>query len=430
MLIDFFLILFTLLLLVSGNGFFVAAEFSLVSIRKTRIQQFKNEHRIGANALEDAVNNLDSYIATCQLGITIFSLALGWIGEEGLSHIFSMQFGNIASHSLSVFIMFTIITAMHVILGELAPKGFALQNIERTALFVSPPLKLFRFIFKPFIWLLNESGWKILSLFKVERGPIQHTHINQHELRLLIKASAEAGVLHSDEKMLLDKVLRFSELNVADVLIPRTEMIAISKDDNLDSIRSIAFKFRHSRYPVFDEDLDSIVGVLHVGDLYHSPSVDDWKLLLREPLMIPAQIDLNELIVQMRQRHTQFAIVVDEYGGTDGLVTLQDVIDEIFGEILDDFQYPKYDKFFQSNLKEVLLDGLDSVDLLFEKTGIIQTNVTVKTVAGFFLEYFGKIPRVNDKIYFEKWELSVKAMDGLRIAKLSLIKIDETSKKD
>ena len=427
--IDILLVILVLLLLVIGNGFFVAAEFALVSIRKTRVQQMQSENKPGANALMDALNHLDSYIAACQLGITIFSLALGWYGENGLHRILSNHFNGFESHGFSILIMFAIITAMHVIIGELAPKGYALKYIERTALFVATPLRLFRIIFKPFIILLNESGWKFLSLFNVERSPIEHTNINQYELGLLIQASADAGILHPDEKILLNKVLRFSELNIVDVMIPRTEMIAISRHSSLDDIQSLIFKYRHSRYPVFENDLDNIVGVLHVRDLYASPSIDDWKLNIRESLIVPAQIDLNELIVQMRQRNTQFAIVVDEYGGTDGIVTLQDVIDEIFGEIKDGFEYQKYEQATRTNLKETILDGLDSIDVLIQKIDMKQSDTAAKTVAGYFIENYGKIPRVNDKIFIDSFELSVKAMDGLRVAKLSLIKLSDTTKK-
>ena len=418
---DIFFVIVILLLLVIGNGFFVAAEFALVSIRKTRVQQFQEEKRPGSSALADAVTNLDSYIAACQLGITIFSLALGWVGEDELSHLLSKHFSNFESHGISILIMFSIITAMHVIIGELAPKGFALKYVDRTALSVAPPLKIFRLIFKPFIVILNESGWKFLALFNVDRGPGAHSNINQNELGLLIQASADAGVLPSDEQLLLKRVLNFSELNIADVMIPRTEIIAISKSSNVEEIRKNVFKYRHSKYPVYDSDLDSIIGILHVRDLYSSPSISDWKLHIREPLIVPAQIDLNELIVQMRQRNTQFAIVVDEYGGTDGIVTLQDVIDEIFGEIKDGFQYSQYEQLSSNNMKETILDGLDSVEILIDKTGIEQSDKAIKTVAGYFLENFGKIPRVNDKIKIKNHELSIKAMDGLRIAKLSLI---------
>lgn len=220
--------LLAVIVLVVANGFFVAAEFALVTVRRTRVDQLVAEGRPGVGNVEDAVEHLDSYIAACQLGITIASLALGWVGEPALAHLLEPLLGGLGGHATAVGISFGIITALHVIAGELAPKGLALQYAERTSLVVAGPLRLFRAAFRPVIWLLNESGWLMAGILGVRRDVEQEPHVGAAELSLLVRQSAEAGGLTTEDRFLLDRVLRFGTLTVQEVMVPRTEVNALS----------------------------------------------------------------------------------------------------------------------------------------------------------------------------------------------------------
>jgi CBS domain containing-hemolysin-like protein len=408
--------LLALLVLVLLNGFFVASEFALVTVRRTRVEQLADAGRPGARSLRDAVEHLDSYIAACQLGITIASLALGWVGEPALAGLIEPLFGEGGAHAIGVAIAFAVITAMHVIAGELAPKGIALQYAERVSLVIVGPLRAFRAIFRPAIWLLNESGWLLMRLVGVGRHSEGASHVGGEELALLVRASAEAGALEVEERFLLERVLRFSGLTVASVMVPRTEVVGLAAGAPVAEARQMVHEHRYSRYPVYRDSLDDVVGVLHVKDLMAAAEDAALEDLVRQPLVVPAQVGVNELLRLMRARRVQFGVAVDEYGGTDGIVTLEDVLEEIVGELEDEFERPQ--RSVPIARDAVRLDGLDSVDVLADRLGISVEEGPYKTVAGYVLERLGRIPRVGDTVEVGGQRLAVVAMDGLRIAEL------------
>ncbi len=408
--------LLAVLLLVLLNGFFVASEFALVTIRRTRVEQIVGEGRPGGRSLQDAVDHLDSYIAACQLGITIASLALGWIGEPALAGLIEPAFGTVGAHAVGVAVAFAVITALHVIAGELAPKGIALQYPEGVSLVVVAPLRAFRAIFRPVIWLLNESGWLMVGLVGVRRDVEQRSHVGGEELALLVRSSAEAGVLAVDERFLLERVLRFSGLTVASVMVPRTEVVGLAAGTPVSRSRRLVHEQRYSRYPVYRDSLDNVIGVLHVKDLMAASEEASLEELVRQPLVVPAQLGVNELLRLMRARRVHFAVAVDEYGGTDGIVTLEDVLEEIVGELEDEFEQPHTLTPVAGDA--VRLDGLDSVDVLDERIGVAVAEGPYKTVAGYVIARLGRIPRVGDSVEIDGHRLTVVAMDGLRIAEL------------
>jgi len=408
--------LLALLLLVLLNGFFVASEFALVTVRRTRVEQMVEQGRPGVRSLEDAVEHLDSYIAACQLGITIASLALGWIGEPALAGLIEPAFGAVGAHAVGVAFAFAVITALHVVAGELAPKGIALQYPEGVSLVVVGPLRAFRAIFRPVIWLLNESGWLLVSLVGVRREVGQASHVGGEELALLVRSSAEAGMLAGDERFLLERVLRFSGLTVASVMVPRTEVVGLAAGTPVTRARQLVYEHRYSRYPVFRDSLDNVLGVLHVKDLMAASDDASLEDLVRQPLVVPIQVGVNELLRLMRARRVHFAVAVDEYGGTDGIVTLEDVLEEIVGELEDEFEQPHSPAPVARGA--VRLDGLDSVDVLDERLGLTVAEGPYKTVAGYVLASLGRIPRVGDSVEIDGHRLTVVAMEGLRIAEL------------
>ena len=410
-------------ILVFVNGFFVAAEFALVTVRQTRVQQLVAEGRPGARNVEDGITHLDSYIAACQLGITMGSLALGWIGEPALAGLIEPVIGAVAGHAVAVAVAFAIITALHVIAGELAPKGVALQYPEQTAVIIAGPLRLFRAVFRPVIYALNESGWVVARLLGVDRAAGQRGHFGADELRLVVQASAEAGALNEQQQFMLQRVIRFADLTVENIMTPRTEMIAIDAGTSTEDAIAFAKAERHSRYPVYRNDLDDVIGVLHARDLLLAESDMPLSSLLRDPLIVPAQIDVQELLRLMRVRRTQFAIVLDEYGGTDGIVTLENVLEEIVGELQDEFEVPEEPAVRRAG-GIVRIDAAEGLDVLDDLLGLEVEPGPYNTVAGLVLELLGDIPDVGATAEFEGYRFTVVEMDELRIALVEAQPID------
>ncbi|MSQ41477.1 MAG: HlyC/CorC family transporter [Dehalococcoidia bacterium] len=405
--------LLAVLALVLVNGFFVAAEYAIVTVRRTRVAQLVAEGALAGRTLEHAVGRLDSYIATCQLGVTIASLALGWIGEPALAGLLDPVFGR-ASHPAAVALAFIAITTVTVVAGELAPKNIALRYAERVALIVVLPLRVFRALFRPVIWLLTEAGWAVAGVFGVRRDALEASSASAAELRLIVEHSAAAGQLGDDERLLLGRVLRFGELRVGDVMVPRTEVLAIALDTAVvEAVRFVA-EHHHSRYPVYRESVDDVIGVLHARDLLRPALPGTLEALLRQPLMVPAQASVAELLEQMREHRTHFAIAVDEYGGTDGIVTLEDVLEQIVGELRDEFEpvLPAA----ETRPGVLRIDGLDAVEVLAERLSVTVEPGPYNTVAGYVLERIGRIPHVGDAVELDGYSLTVVEMDDLRVA--------------
>jgi len=407
--------LLAVLVLVFVNGFFVAAEFALVTIRRTRVEQMLAEGRPGARNVQDATSHLDSYIAACQLGITMASLALGWVGEPALAGVIEPLIGELAGHAVGVVVSFIVITSLLVVAGELTPKGIALQYPEQTSIVVTGPLRLFRVVFRPAIWLLNEGGWLAARVIGVSRDVESHTHIGAEELRLVVQASAQAGAIETEEQFLLERVLKFGDLTVASVMIPRTEVVALQIDTSTEQATAVVAEHHHSRYPVYRKDLDDILGVIHVRDLLLAEPAATLQPLLREALVVPSSVGVDRLLGEMRTRRNHFAIAVDEFGGTDGIVTLEDVLESIVGELQDEFEEP--DRPPQRGPGGRLrIDGLDNVDVLPGLLGFVVEPGPYNTVAGFVLDRIGRIPQVGDSIEVAGYRLRVAEMDELRIA--------------
>ena len=303
-----------------------------------------------------------------------------------------------------------------MIAGELAPKGIALQYAERVSLIIVGPLRAFRAVFRPAIWLLNESGWLLMRLVGVGRHMEGESHVGGEELALLVRASAEAGALEVEERFLLERVLRFSGLTVASVMVPRTEVVGLAVGAPVAEARQMVHEHHYSRYPVYRDSLDDVVGVLHVKDLMAAAEDAALEDLVRQPLVVPTQVGVNELLRLMRARRVQFGVAVEEYGGTDGIVTLEDVLEEIVGELEDEFERPQRSVPIARDAAR--LDGLDSVDVLADRLGVSVEEGPYKTVAGYVLERLGRIPRVGDAVEVGGQRLAVVAMDGLRIAEL------------
>jgi magnesium and cobalt exporter, CNNM family len=425
--------LILVVLLVLANGFFVAAEFSLVSVRRTRVAELVANGHTGAEAVQRAIQNPDRVIAATQLGITIASLGLGWLGEPALAHLlqpvvalFPLSIQSDLSHSISALIAFAAITFMHVVAGELAPKSIALQDPERTSLFVAGPTLLIERIFKPAIWALNGAGNALLRLVGVQPASGHELAHSVEELKMLVTASAEGGVVRAEESEMLHAVFDFGNLVVRQVMIPRTEVIAVEANTALEEIIGLVSQSTYTKFPVYEENLDQIIGIVHVKDLLSAlqdPECQECvaRGLAREPLFAPETISVNALLRQFRDNRQHIAIVMDEYGGTAGLVTLEDLLEEIVGEVSDPFDANNPEIQAQPD-GSVLIEGLTLIEDVNQQLGLNLVDPDYDTIAGYVLGKLGRIPRLNDVVEGDGVRLRVEEMDGLRIARLWMMR--------
>ena len=429
---NIFFNLFVIALLLFSNGFFVAAEFSMVSVRKTRITQLTNEGNISAKLALEALKDLDKFIAAVQLGITISSIALGWVGEATLVRMVKPlfdflpdNFQMVASHSVAVAVAFALITVLHVVIGELMPKSIALQYPEKTSLMVAFPMKIITKIFNPFIWVLNGLGGFLLSLFKISPSRTSHLAHSTEELNMLINASYNEGVLNETEKEMLSNVFKFSDLTAKQVMIPRTDMACIPSDITFEDMNKLALETQYTRYPVYEENLDHISGIIHAKDLYSlllKKEEFSIERILRPVLLVPETITMDKLVLEFKKRQGQMAIVIDEFGGTSGLITLEDVLEEIFGEVQDEFDADE-----EADIKEIaedkyLANAMMRLDELAEFFNIEIVEEDVDTIGGLVVKLLGRIAEIGDVVEFENLEFSVIEIDGARVTKLEIVK--------
>ena len=433
--------LFIVVLLVLANGFFVAAEFSLVSVRRTRIAELVSRGNTSAEAVQKAIENPDRVIAATQLGITLASLSLGWIGEPALAHLilpvvnlFPNAVQSEVSHSISAGIAFVFITFLHVVVGELAPKSIALQDPERTSLIVARPTLWSEVIFKPAIVVLNGTGNGLLKLVGVQPASGHELVHSVEELKMLVTASAESGVVEEEESQMLHAIFDFGSLIVRQVMIPRTEVVAVEADMHLTDIISLVSESTYTKFPIYEDSLDQIIGIVHVKDLLSAMQSPDCEQctardFAREPIFVPETISVNALLHQFRSHRQHIAIVMDEYGGTAGLVTLEDLLEEIVGEVSDPFDMFTPEIQTQAD-GTILIDGLTLIEVVNEQLGLGLNDPDYDTIAGYVLGKLGRIPRLQDTVEGDGVRLRVEAMDGLRIARLSLIPLDEVKDAD
>jgi CBS domain containing-hemolysin-like protein len=412
-----------------------------VSIRRTRIAELVARGQAGADAVQKAIENPDRVIAATQLGITLASLALGWVGEPALSHFIypvvqwvPLEIQDELSHSISAAIAFTIITFLHVVAGELAPKSIALQNPERTSLFVAGPTLWVERLFKPAIWALNGAGNGLLRLIGVSPASSHQLLHSVEELKMLVTASAQGGVVEAEEREMLHAVFDFGELVVRQVMVPRTEVVAVDAGASLDEMIALATQSGYTKFPVFEESLDQVIGIVHVKDMLAAMQKPGERPCLarnlaREPLFVPEAIAVNALLQQFRSYRQHSAIVLDEFGGTAGLVTLEDLLEEIVGEVNDQFDSntPEFQVLADGS---ILIDGLALIEDVNDKLGLILQEAYYDTIAGYVLGRMGRIPAVNEVIEADGVRIRVEQMDGLRIASIALTRLEVPEEPD
>jgi CBS domain containing-hemolysin-like protein len=422
-------------LLVMANALFVAAEFSLVSVRKTRISELVSRGNLAAKAVEKAINNPDKVIATTQLGITLSSLGLGWLGEPALAHLilpvvqlFPAQLQEGVSHAISAAIAFILITFLHVVIGELTPKSIALQDPEKTSLFVARPTLWTEALFKPAIWALNGTGNALLRLVGVKPASGHELVHSVEELRMIVTASTEGGAVEADESEMLQAVFDFRDMIVRQVMVPRTEIVAVEADMPLNEIITLTSTSTYTKFPVYDDSLDQILGIVHVKDLLVAMQDAEChdctaRRFTRDAIFVPETISVRSLLSQFRDNRLHIAIVLDEFGGTAGLVTLEDLLEELVGEVSDPFDAA--DPAFQVQPDgSYSIDGLTLIEEVNHRLNLNLEDPDYDTIAGFTLGKLEHIPKKDEVVEYGGILFRIEEMDGLRIARISIRKLE------
>ena len=413
--------LLVVLALVLANGFFVTAEFALVTVRKTRIDQLVAEGNRLARTVRRAASDPDSYIAATQLGITMASIGLGMAGEPMVAEIIQPVLGPAAAHSIATTLAFAFITALHIVLGELAPKTIALQHAERASLIVAKPTQIFMTVFWPFIALLNAMGRAVVHALGLRPpGGMALVH-SEEELKMLVTASQEAGVLEEDEERMLHRVFGFADLTAGQVMIPRTEMVAVPITATLAQVCEEIQRLPYPWLPVYRDRLDDIAGVVVVTDLCRaiaaSPSPLNLGAFVRDVRTVPETMKADDLLNQMRRQRMHLAIVIDEYGSTAGMVTFEGLMERIVGELASEVN-PAGKRVRVLPDGSALVDGLVLVPDVNEQFGLHIEETTYNTIGGYVLGCLGRRARVGDAIEVEGRMLRVEALDGLRVARV------------
>jgi CBS domain containing-hemolysin-like protein len=421
------LYLFLVLLLVAANGFFVAAEFSLVSVRRSRVVSLVESGDARAATLLGLLDNLNSYISATQLGITMASLALGWIGEPALSRLLETPLHDLVSnavrHTIAFTAAFTIITFMHIVFGELAPKTLALDRAERVAMAIAWPLRLFHTIFSWPIQMLDFAGRSTVRLMGLQTSPDHASVYTVDELRQIINISHTSGTLEADEQQLLHRIFEFSDSEVQDVMIPRSSVDALPVSATLEETQAAFNSLGFSRMPVYQDQLDNIVGIVVRRDLEpflsqtQKPEFDLGKLI-HPPRFIPANAQLSTALKQMQSSRSHMVFVVDEYGGFEGIITLEDLLEEIVGEIDDEFDDVSPEQCVEDN-NDFLLDGMMTVREVNVRLSLhLPEDAPYTTIAGFLLAQAGRMLQQGESILFEDNRFTVENVDRKRIRRV------------
>jgi CBS domain containing-hemolysin-like protein len=431
--------LLAILTLVLLNGFFVAAEFALVRSRRTRLEAMvRSGDRLARIALK-ASSNISRVLSASQLGVTLASLGLGWIAESTLAHIFESLFAGLPFAvevslrvTLAGIIAYTVLTYLHVVLGELTPKAAALHAPEKFAKFLAPLLMLFAWIMSPFIWVLHRSANGLLKLMGQPGAGSEEAVHSPEELRLLVEQSQEGGALQSSDAEMIDAVFEFSEKNAREVMTPRTEIVAFDVDAPLQEVLRIVEETQFSRYPVFEESIDNIIGLVLTKDLLRLliPSTSDGQLaksefnvrkLVRPVHVIPGSREVEDVLADFKRLKEHMAIVLDEYGGTAGIITMEDLLEEIVGEILDEYDTTEdITEPVLTRAGETIISGSTNVGELNERFGLDVPDDDATTIGGFVFGILGRLPQTGDRVIAGGAIFTVKSMEGRKIDTLAV----------
>ena len=428
--------LLAVVVLVLANAFFVAAEFALVGARRTRLEELERAGDRKARLARRAIQSLDRYLSATQLGITLASLGLGWVGEPALAGVIQNGFdwlppalAKIATHTVAVSIAFVIITVLHIILGELMPKALALLFPETISSWVAAPLMGFAWVMAGPIALLNGAANRALKLCGITpRGEHERLH-SPEEIRMLVEQSEEGGSLLKQDARLLEGVFEFSEKTAQEVMTPRTEMIALPAELTVEQAADEVARARRSRYPVFTESLDEIVGVVHAKDILSAIRAKPGETLrgiMRPPLFVPGTREVEDVLSDMKRLKVHLAVVLDEYGGTAGLVTMEDLLEEIVGPIYD--EYDPQERPAAAAAGGPVLDGALPITEFNSEYDAELSDADYTTLGGYLFGQLGRLPKVGDRVAVGPFTFEILEMEGRRVKAIRLhqVKVEES----
>ena len=413
------------LFLVALNGFFVASEFALVRVRSTAVDQMVEEGRAGAETLQTALGSLDDYLAATQLGITVASLGLGWVGEPAVATLIEPVLAPVGPpglvHLVAVGVGFGVVTFLHVVFGELAPKTLAIAQAERLALFVAPPMRLFYYLFLPGLVVFNGAANRATSLVGVPPASETEETLSEEEIRLVLGRAGERGDVDTDEVKMIERVFELDDVIARDVMIPRPDVVSAPTDATMPEVRALVFEHGHTRYPVVDADAgDRPVGCVDVKDVLRAGETGDSDAtassLAREMPVVPKTVRVDELLAEFQAQQRQMAAVIDEWGALAGVATVEDVVEVVVGDILDEFDDATREPTVrQRDDGTHVVDGGVSIAQLNETLGAAFETTTYGTVGGLVLDALGRPPEPGDEVTVAGYRLTVESVDGARI---------------
>jgi len=419
--------LFMIALLIILTAFFVATEFAIIRLRSSRVDQLILEGRKNALAVQKVTSNLDAYLSACQLGITITALGLGWLGEPTVEKIFQPLFNQWGmnsnfSHILSVIIAFSVVTFLHVVVGELAPKTWAIQKAEFISFAVAKPIIYFHKVMFPFIWVLNGSANALTRLFGLRPAKEQEEAHSEEEIQIILSESYQSGKINNTEYGYVSRIFAFDELLAKEIMVPRTDMICLYTNKTLKENMQIIRKEQYTRFPVALESKDNIIGMINTKQLFleYDENKDvDFKKLIHPVLSVSEVLPIKALLKRMQQERVHIAILVDEYGGTSGLITIEDILEEIVGDIRDEFDADERKEIEQLVENCYLLDGKVLLDDLTQLTGVNFEDEDVDTVGGWLYSQVHE-PKPGKTYQFEHLKFIIRETSKNRIRKIEM----------
>lgn len=424
-------------LLVLINGFFVASEFALATVRRTRIEQLVAEGNRSARAVKRGLDHLDDFVAAAQLGITMSSLALGYVAEDALAHRiepmlrFLGGWAATASHTISFTLAFALITTLHIVVGEQAPKMMAIQHPERTALWVARPTEWFMVVFRPFIRLLSWASTRLVRMMGTQAVDMHASVHTEEEIKMLLAAREEAGLLEPLEKEMIGRIFSCFDLVASQVMVPRTETVSIASDASMEELLKLAAQEGYERFPVYGENLDDIVGVVYMRDLVAALEEDrnglqrPIKDMVRPIVSVPSSLPVAQVLARMKEHGVRMVLVLDEYGGTDGIVTWGGVLERIVGEVHEEDEPEEHPDVETLPDGSFSLSGLLLTEDVREQLGIDIEDEHNDTIGGVVFSLLGRKPEVGDEVALQGYRFRVEALDGLRIDRLRVLPLAE-----
>ncbi|TCJ03910.1 hemolysin family protein [Cytobacillus praedii] len=424
-----------IIILIALTAFFVAVEFAIVKVRRSRIEQLMAEGKKSAFSARKVVTHLDEYLSACQLGITVTALGLGWLGEPTVEKLFhplltALHLNVSITHIISFLLSFVLVTFIHVVIGELAPKSIAIQKAEEITLLFAKPIIIFYKIMYPFIWLLNSSSRLLVGIFGVKPASEHELAHSEEELRILLAESYKSGEINHNEWTYVNNIFEFDERIAKEIMVPRTEMSCISINDSFQEVIHKLKTESYTRYPVVEDDKDHIIGMINIKMLIMAKfkkknPVHDWNIkhFMQPIIQVIESIPIHDLLIKMQKEGTHMAILIDEYGGTSGLVTVEDIIEEIVGEVRDEFDTDEVPEIRRISDSHYIVDGKVLISTVNQLLQIHLSEEEVDTIGGWFLTQNTTV-KISEgtAVEAEGYVFKIKEVDGYHISYLDIKK--------